>query len=182
MPYGPCNYCGATNYGMSTDGPFVCPACACGPPSPRAVRLLREENMQLRAGASFPSALPPPLFQPIPHGCICPPGSELTCKGEQCPRRAPKETSMADLTAEANGKPYTVEERLSTQIIGRCTCDTKTNDPHFHAVDCTYAAAMWALEVIRLKDERIDSLTAEVERLRESVSPSAAQYDAKEST
>lgn len=26
---------------------------------------------------------------PITHGCICPPGAELTCQGAMCPRRAP---------------------------------------------------------------------------------------------
>jgi hypothetical protein len=25
---------------------------------------------------------------PAPHGCICPPGSEKTCQGLLCPRRA----------------------------------------------------------------------------------------------
>lgn len=27
--------------------------------------------------------------QPKPRGCVCPPGSEATCKGWDCPRRAP---------------------------------------------------------------------------------------------
>lgn len=26
---------------------------------------------------------------PSQHGCICPPGSEQTCRGLQCPRRPP---------------------------------------------------------------------------------------------
>jgi len=30
MPYGPCNICGATNYAMSTGGPYICPSCDCG--------------------------------------------------------------------------------------------------------------------------------------------------------
>lgn len=26
---------------------------------------------------------------PAPHGCVCPVGAEQTCKGWECPRRAP---------------------------------------------------------------------------------------------
>ena len=30
MPYGPCVYCGDTNYANSIGGPMVCPSCDCG--------------------------------------------------------------------------------------------------------------------------------------------------------
>lgn len=33
-----------------------------------------------------------PILPPQPHGCICPPGAEATCKGDFCPRRERKRT------------------------------------------------------------------------------------------
>lgn len=30
-----------------------------------------------------------PMFQPLPRGCICPPTSERTCAGVDCPRQRP---------------------------------------------------------------------------------------------
>lgn len=41
----------------------------------------REENLlnAIRAGGK----------QAQPHGCVCPPGSEATCRGPLCPRNPP---------------------------------------------------------------------------------------------
>ena len=30
-----------------------------------------------------------PYASPVPHGCICPPGAEATCRGLACPRNPP---------------------------------------------------------------------------------------------
>jgi hypothetical protein len=41
----------------------------------------KEENMLSAIRAAGEKAKP--------HGCICPPGSEATCQGWQCPRNPP---------------------------------------------------------------------------------------------
>jgi hypothetical protein len=39
-------------------------------------------------GRSMPPSPPTWTVNAQPHGCICPPGSEATCKGLNCPRRS----------------------------------------------------------------------------------------------
>ena len=77
MPYGPCMVCGATNYSNSMGGPMICPSCDCGMPPHVGNPMLVWSH-----GAY------PPTTQPVHiQGCICPPGSEATCRGISCPRR-----------------------------------------------------------------------------------------------
>lgn len=39
---GPCKLCGLEDYPLSTDGPEICPACACYPPQKRVLQLRGE--------------------------------------------------------------------------------------------------------------------------------------------
>lgn len=58
-------------------------ACCCSSEDCRVngCRIVRDRNEMARR---FNEWTPPK-----PHGCVCPPGSEATCKGFGCPRRPP---------------------------------------------------------------------------------------------
>ena len=60
----------------------------------------------------------------------------------------------------ANGASHSLLERLIAASIAGCTCDIKTPEISFHAVNCPYAACAMALEVVRLKNDRIDQKSA----------------------
>lgn len=69
--------------------------CACMGPQrgeplcPCAMRAARAHLFEVHPQGPF---LNGPMNGPatvIPHGCICPPGSEKTCQGLCCPRRGP---------------------------------------------------------------------------------------------
>lgn len=49
----------------------------------------REENLlnAMRSAAATP---------PTPHGCVCPPGAEATCRGWSCPRNPPMGQKFID--------------------------------------------------------------------------------------
>lgn len=50
-----------------------------------------------------PFYAPPPMPEFPPHGCICPPTSEATCRGDFCPRRPIRSEASAKL-----GFPFVV--------------------------------------------------------------------------
>lgn len=49
-----------------------------------------DSNMEWSAVYGWrPKQMPTPSIVMTPHGCVCPAGSEKTCKGPMCPRRNP---------------------------------------------------------------------------------------------
>lgn len=68
--------CGKVPCGMTTAGICGNPTCMM---FPRMLPMLPQPVPQFW----------PPGPQPMQMGCICPPGSEATCKGTLCPRRGP---------------------------------------------------------------------------------------------
>jgi hypothetical protein len=51
------------------------------------IRICSMPGCQTSAGCRCNQSLG--LITFVPHGCVCPPGSEKTCQGLTCPRRAP---------------------------------------------------------------------------------------------
>jgi hypothetical protein len=54
---------------------------------------------------------------PSPHGCVCPPGSEATCKGALCPRRAPSAPSAPYAGAAAAAPSLVTNPATLTQTL-----------------------------------------------------------------
>jgi hypothetical protein len=72
-------------------------ACACMGPQPGHKYCPCKEKQMMAEREIGTDGLPwpthyfhhiPVTTQTVPQGCICPPGSEATCKGRFCPRRA----------------------------------------------------------------------------------------------
>lgn len=61
--------------------PCLWPSCGC-PGAPRM-----HPQWQPLPARTDPYTLPAYIPAPAPRGCICPPGSEATCKGDHCPRQ-----------------------------------------------------------------------------------------------
>lgn len=66
--------------------PCLWPHCACQPGN-------QHPGWQPLPAPTHPyqPQLPAYIPAPQPRGCICPPGSEATCKGDHCPRQPAKD-------------------------------------------------------------------------------------------
>lgn len=88
-------------------------SCCCADPSCQVYGCKQYRQTPYWQGPTY-SVQPIPV---LPRGCVCPPGSEATCKGIGCPRRGPAsaiEAPSGGETADAGsteGKSAAAESR-----------------------------------------------------------------------